>query len=150
MRIILLGPSGSGKGTIGKYLSSKYNYKKAISCTTRKPRLGEVDGVDYHFKKEPGEEYKKAIVKDIHRDAYYWTDKKAYTGSRKIYGELSRKGAKEIKKVFPDTIIIALKILPNKCFGFLSARNGIRYANGRMDNNVKEDSFNDYKESYID
>lgn len=47
--IVLLGESGSGKSSIEKYLVENYGYKKIVSYTTRQPREGEVDGVDYHF-----------------------------------------------------------------------------------------------------
>lgn len=47
--IILSGPSGVGKGTIRKFFekSTKLNLAYSTSMTTRKPRVGEVDGVDY-------------------------------------------------------------------------------------------------------
>jgi len=49
--IILSGPSGVGKGTVRKYLmqDSLLDLCYSVSMTTRKPRLGEVDGKDYFF-----------------------------------------------------------------------------------------------------
>lgn len=47
--IILIGPSASGKTEIAKYLISKYSFKKFVTTTTRKPRVGEINDVDYHF-----------------------------------------------------------------------------------------------------
>lgn len=47
--IVLVGESASGKSSIEKYLVDNYKYNKIISYTTRPPRSGEVDGVDYHF-----------------------------------------------------------------------------------------------------
>lgn len=47
--IALLGESASGKSTIEKELINKYGLKKIVSYTTRQPRVGEEDGVDYHF-----------------------------------------------------------------------------------------------------
>lgn len=47
--IVLLGESGSGKTTIQEMLVEKRGMKRIISYTTRKPREGEVNGVDYHF-----------------------------------------------------------------------------------------------------
>lgn len=49
MTIILIGASGTGKSTIEKILADKYNYKRIVSYTTRKPRTGEVNGIDYNF-----------------------------------------------------------------------------------------------------
>ena len=47
--IVLVGESASGKSSIEKNLVEKHGYKKIVSYTTRKPRNGETDGVDYHF-----------------------------------------------------------------------------------------------------
>lgn len=47
--IVLIGESASGKSSIEKYLVENYDYSKVVSYTTRQPRDGEVDGVDYHF-----------------------------------------------------------------------------------------------------
>lgn len=49
MIIALLGASGSGKSTIENELATHHGFKKIISCTTRKPRNGEVDKRDYNF-----------------------------------------------------------------------------------------------------
>lgn len=46
--IILVGKSCSGKDTVAKELE-KMGYNKIVTCTTRPPRQGEKDGVDYHF-----------------------------------------------------------------------------------------------------
>ena len=49
--IILSGPSGAGKGTVLKEVMKTYkNLAVSVSVTTRAPREGEVDGVNYHFK----------------------------------------------------------------------------------------------------
>lgn len=47
--IVLVGESASGKSSIEKCLADDYGYNKIVSYTTREPRAGEVDGVDYHF-----------------------------------------------------------------------------------------------------
>lgn len=49
--IIISGPSGVGKKTvIDKFIQNKdINLKYSISATTRKPRIGEINGIDYHF-----------------------------------------------------------------------------------------------------
>ena len=48
--LVLSGPSGAGKSTIINHASAEIgDYYFSISTTTRQPREGEVDGVDYHF-----------------------------------------------------------------------------------------------------
>ena len=47
--VVLSGPSGVGKTAISERVISKGNYVRAITATTRSPREGEQDGVDYHF-----------------------------------------------------------------------------------------------------
>jgi guanylate kinase len=48
--LVLAGPSGVGKGTIGKRLLARDpDLTWSVSATTREPRPGEVDGVDYRF-----------------------------------------------------------------------------------------------------
>lgn len=47
--IVLIGESGSGKDTIQKQLVENFGYRKIVTYTTRPPRKGEIDGVDYHF-----------------------------------------------------------------------------------------------------
>lgn len=45
-------PSGAGKSTICANLKQTPDFQYSISCTTRPPRAGEEDGVDYHFLSE--------------------------------------------------------------------------------------------------
>jgi len=47
--LVVSGPSGSGKTTLCKRLADEREAHYSISCTTRQPRPGEVDGEDYHF-----------------------------------------------------------------------------------------------------
>ena len=47
--IVLVGESASGESSIERNLVENHGFKKIVSYTTRKPRLAEVNGVDYHF-----------------------------------------------------------------------------------------------------
>jgi guanylate kinase len=47
--LVVSGPSGSGKTTLCRQLASSGEARYSISCTTRAPRPGEQDGIDYHF-----------------------------------------------------------------------------------------------------
>jgi len=57
--IVLVGESASGKSSIEKFLVEEYGYNHVVSYTTRQPRSGEVNGVDYHFITE--EEFEKRL-----------------------------------------------------------------------------------------
>lgn len=49
MLLVVSGPSGSGKTTLCRRLADSGEVRYSISCTTRAPRPGEIDGTDYHF-----------------------------------------------------------------------------------------------------
>lgn len=52
--VILSAPSGAGKTTLcGQMLARSPGMVRAITCTTRQPRAGEIDGVDYRFLDHP-------------------------------------------------------------------------------------------------
>jgi len=46
---LISAPSGGGKSTLLKMLSEEPDFAYSVSCTTRAPRPGELDGQDYHF-----------------------------------------------------------------------------------------------------
>ena len=49
--IVVSGPSGAGKGTVLAHTITNYpTLRYSVSVTTRKPRTGEVEGVNYYFK----------------------------------------------------------------------------------------------------
>lgn len=52
--LVVSGPSGSGKTTLCRRSTDEGRTRYSISCTTRAPRPGERDGIDYHFL-TPGE-----------------------------------------------------------------------------------------------
>ncbi len=47
--VVLSGPSGAGKTTVCARLLELDGFDRVVTCTTRSPRPGEADGVDYHF-----------------------------------------------------------------------------------------------------
>ncbi len=60
--VIISGPSGSGKTTICNQLMENSRIRRSISYTTREPREGEKEGIDYHFAKKS--EFEKLIDED--------------------------------------------------------------------------------------
>ena len=69
--IVLLGASATGKDTVAKHISEKYNIPMAISYTTRPMRSNETQGVEYYFisDDEMHEKFKNGEV--IEHTSYY-------------------------------------------------------------------------------
>lgn len=116
--IVLSGPSGVGKGTVRKELFSQpdTNYEYSISMTTRKPREGEVDGVDYFFRdKEEFEalvEQGKLLEYAQYVGNYYGTPidyvNETLDAGRDVFLEIEVQGATQIREKVPDGLFIFL------------------------------------------
>ncbi|MEG0806178.1 MAG: guanylate kinase [Lachnospiraceae bacterium] len=114
--VVLSGFSGSGKGTIMKKLLAQYpeQYGLSISATTRAPRVGEAEGREYFFKTK--EEFLKMIQQDElieyaqYVGNYYGTPKsyvnKCLEEGTDVILEIETQGALQIKKRFPDTLLL--------------------------------------------
>ena len=65
MSLFLIGPSGVGKSTLKDRLIKDFpnRFEESISCTTRKPRPGEVDGEHYYFISE--EKFKANVLNNL-------------------------------------------------------------------------------------
>lgn len=59
---VISAPSGGGKSTLLRMLGDEPDFVYSVSCTTRKPRAGEVDGRDYHFLSV--EEFERRVAAD--------------------------------------------------------------------------------------
>jgi len=112
---VVSGFSGAGKGTLMKNLLAKYNnYALSISCTTRKPREGELDGREYFFKTK--EEFEEMISKDElveyarYVDNYYGTPKEfvrsQLDAGKDVLLEIEIQGALKIKEKFPEAVLV--------------------------------------------
>ena len=114
--IVLSGPSGVGKGTIAKKLVARNsNISLSISCTTRSPRDGEVDGREYFFIDK--NQFNKKIANDgfleysNHFENYYGTPKDFVLNQLKekdVLLEIDVNGGLEVKKTYPDAVLIML------------------------------------------
>ncbi len=112
---ILSGPSGAGKGTLRTRLFKKLDgLKFSVSCTTRGPRCGERDGVDYHFisdeefrsRVEAGDFLEWAFV----HGHYYGTLKsdveKVLEEGFDIFLEIDVQGALQVKEKMPEAVTV--------------------------------------------
>lgn len=116
--IVLSGPSGVGKGTVRKAVFSRPDakFEYSISMTTRKPREGEVDGVDYFFKTR--EEFQQLIREGKlleyaeYVGNYYGTPidyvKETLASGKDVFLEIEVQGAKQVREKFPDGLFIFL------------------------------------------
>ncbi len=113
--LVLSGPSGVGKGTLCarlRELSPELVY--SVSATTRKPRAGEVDGVNYFFKTH--EQFRDMIEADEllewaeYVGNYYGTPKsfveETIAQGRDIILEIEVQGAMKVKERFPEAVFI--------------------------------------------
>lgn len=115
--IVLSGPSGVGKGTVCKALRGKApELVYSVSATTRSPREGEVDGVNYFFKTR--EQFQRLIDEDqmLEWAEYvgnlYGTPRKfvedTLAGGKDIILEIEVQGALKVRRKFPEGVFIFL------------------------------------------
>lgn len=113
--LVVSGPSGAGKGTICKeVLERNKDVKLSVSATTRKPREGEVEGINYFFLDK--EDFKNKINEgefleyaEIYGN-YYGTPKSAIMQSlengQDVILEIEMQGAKQVKEVYSQGVFI--------------------------------------------
>ena len=113
--IVVSGFAGAGKGTIMNKLIEEYpGYALSVSATSRAPREGEKEGVNYFYKTR--EEFEEMIKNDElleHAEYvgnYYGTprafvEKKLDEGMNVLL-EIEIQGAMQIKKAFPDALLV--------------------------------------------
>lgn len=103
--IVLVGPSGSGKTTIGKILTEK-GIPRLVTTTTRKPRNGEVNGVDYYFREFTELDANDFVEQTIYNGNRYGLTKKEVTTKLNehdtVHVSLDKSGAEAVKKTYPD------------------------------------------------
>ena len=118
--VILSSPSGAGKTTLVKKISSRKSFKISVSHTTRKPRINEKNGKHYFFVKD--KEFKKLIK--LKRFLEYAKVFKNYYGSLKetvveqlekgenVIFDIDWQGTQQIKSINLKYKIITIFILP--------------------------------------
>jgi guanylate kinase len=110
--LVITGPSGVGKGTLIRLLLDRFpRMALSVSATTRAPRLGEQEGLDYHFLSP--EEFQRRI------DAGEFLEWAEYAGNR--YGtlrselerdahplvlEIELQGARQVRERVPEAVSV--------------------------------------------
>ena len=112
---VISGSSGVGKGTVLKgFLEKNPDFMLSISCTTRAPRKGEIDGVNYFFISK--DEFQNCIDNDKFLEwaefagNRYGTKKKyiqqCLAEGKDIILEIDTQGALQVKKKMPEAVLI--------------------------------------------
>lgn len=116
--LVLAGPTAVGKGTVAAAVREDYpDVWISVSCTTRAPRPGEVDGDHYHFVSD--EEFDRMIAGGelleyavVHGHAKYGTPRKpveaALAEGRPAMLEIDLQGARQVKANMPEALLVFL------------------------------------------
>lgn len=111
---VVSAPSGCGKGTILAEILKNDNFYYSVSSTTRAPREGEVDGVNYNFRTK--EQFEELIASDRMLEYaqfcenYYGTEKemveRKLSEGKNVILEIEVQGAMQVKERRPDATMI--------------------------------------------
>ena len=112
--LVVSAPSGCGKGTILGEILKDEGFYYSISATTRAPREGEQDGVNYHFITK--EEFEQRIARGgmleyaQYCGNYYGTPKKEVEqmreAGRDVILEIEVEGAMKVRSLCPDAVFL--------------------------------------------
>jgi guanylate kinase len=115
--LVVSGPSGVGKSTITNKLRSDSRFWISVSVTTRPIRVGEIDGLSYHFVDE--KKFQSMIEADEFLEwaefagAKYGTPKdavfKALEEGKNVILEIELKGARQVRMNYKDAILIFIE-----------------------------------------
>jgi guanylate kinase len=117
MLIVISGPSGVGKGTIySQLLKNDHSLTFSVSVTTRAPRIGEREGIDYFFISQ--EEYDRLLAEDaflehvtVHGNSYGTLKSQIIEKMSKglnVVLDIDTQGAKQVMAQWPDCVSIFL------------------------------------------
>lgn len=116
--LVLAGPSGVGKGTVGRrLLEREADLAWSVSCTTRPPRPGEVDGVDYHFVTREEFERMRAEGGFLEHFEVYGQLKGTprapvearLASGRDVLMEVDVQGALAVREQMPDALLVFIR-----------------------------------------
>ena len=126
--IIISGPSGSGKSTLirAAVAEKRTPLRLAISATTRPPRPGEVDGVDYYF--WPLERFQRCLAEgaflehaQVHGKHYYGTPQSEVDGYRErgvgVILDIDVQGAAQVRPLYPDHLSVFVGLSDPATYG---------------------------------
>jgi len=113
--IILSAPSGGGKTTIAhQLLAVRKDVGYSVSCTTRPPREGEVDGRDYHFRSlkdfkrgQAAGEFAESAEVHGHRYGTLRAEvERVLSSGKHVIMDIDVQGARQFAAAFPGSVLI--------------------------------------------
>lgn len=114
--IVVSGPAGSGKGTVNGKLLESDEFRFSVSATTRAPRPGEVDGVNYYYISR--EEFQRRLENGEMLEYteycgnFYGTPlreaEQVLASGKHLILEIEVEGAMNVKAKYPDAVLIML------------------------------------------
>ena len=116
LMLVVSGPAGSGKGTVNAMLLEREDFAFSVSATTRAPRPGEVDGVNYHYITR--EEFLSRIDSGDMLEYteycgnFYGTPlreaEEVMQSGKNLILEIEVEGARNVKAKYPDAVLVLL------------------------------------------
>ena len=116
--VVLAGPTAVGKGAVSRFIRENYpNVLLSVSATTRAPRPGEIDGVDYRFVSD--EEFDRMIdtgamleSATVHNAYRYGTPRapidEALETGKSVLLEIDLQGARSVRSAMPEAVLVFL------------------------------------------
>ncbi|WP_271983866.1 guanylate kinase [Pseudoclavibacter terrae] len=116
--VVLAGPTAVGKGTVANYIREHYpEVELSVSATTRAPRPGEVDGINYHFTDDDG--FDRLVADEqlleyatVHNAFRYGTPRgpidDAISSGRSVLLEIDIQGARQVRSRMPEARLVFL------------------------------------------
>jgi guanylate kinase len=111
--VVITGPSGVGKGTLIRTLRARLpELQLSVSATTRAPRPGERDGVDYHFlsdadfqrRVEAGDFVEHATYAGRRYGTLRSELERRTAGGRPVLLEIEVEGARQVRETMPEAV----------------------------------------------
>ncbi len=114
--LVISGPSGVGKSTVVHRLAERLDFHFSVSVTTRSPRPGETDGVDYHFVDRRRFEELASTGQLLewaeYSDRLYGTPRDQVIASleagENVLLDIENRGALQVKEAYPQSLILFL------------------------------------------
>lgn len=104
----IVGPSGSGKDTVAKTALNSIGYLDIVSHTTRSPRVGEIDGINYHYVTKEVFDTLRKVEEVCYSGNYYCVSKEEieakFKQSDNLVVVVSIEGYEALKKEYGDIV----------------------------------------------